>query len=194
MTNLSLMVCDGCGQTATPEHLSRRLQRLEWSTRYRPVHIQTLLLGSISPVEEKEFFYSPKVELHEEASFLLDVAELSAADKAPEAVHAEFQRAGYFLTYIWECPFEDASGRAPDLLQRLVQRLPAVAVRIRRSLKPKRVVLISRTLGSVLEGITTLQLGCPLLLDGGKPFLLDGPDAKPAVARLRQALRSLAGT
>src|SRR5437899_12101620 len=49
MTNSIALPCDGCGQAATAEHIARRLQRLEWTTRYRPVHIHTLLLGAYSP-------------------------------------------------------------------------------------------------------------------------------------------------
>src|ERR1700740_33549 len=41
--------CDGCGQKASEEHLTRGLRRLEWATRYRPVHIHTLLLGGFFP-------------------------------------------------------------------------------------------------------------------------------------------------
>src|SRR5258708_87515 len=59
MINTMAMPCDGCGQTASAEHIARRLQRLEWTTRYRPVHINTLLLGAFSPQEERDFLYAP---------------------------------------------------------------------------------------------------------------------------------------
>ncbi len=75
----------------------------------------------------------------------------------------------------------------------MAQRLPAVATRIRRSLKPKRVVLISRELEPIVERIAALQLGCPLVLDAGKPFDLDGPDAGRAAARLREAIAAATG-
>src|SRR5207253_8014232 len=55
MTNSITLVCDGCGQAATAEHIARRLQRLEWTTRYRPVHIHALLLGAFSPLRDEEF-------------------------------------------------------------------------------------------------------------------------------------------
>jgi len=42
----TLLPCDGCGQPASAEHIARRLQRLEWATRFRPIHIQAPL-GSI---------------------------------------------------------------------------------------------------------------------------------------------------
>jgi hypothetical protein len=193
MTNSIVLPCDGCGQVASTEHIGRRLQRLEWSTRYRPVHIHTLLLGGASPQEERDFLYSPNGEFHSEAAMLLDVAGISATGKAPEAVHAEFQRAGFFLTHVLECALENESQEGLALSSLLVQRLPAVATRIRRSLKPKRMVLISRALEPLVEKIAGLQLGCPLVLDDGKPFDLDGPNARKAAARLREALAASTG-
>ena len=157
------------------------------------MHIQTLLLCAVSPREEDEFFYSPRGAFRGEAATLLDVAGIAAVGKTAEAAHAEFQRAGFFLTHILECPVEDGTGDGADLPALLTQRLPAVAVRIRRSLKPKRVVLISRVVEPMVEKIAALELGCPLVLDGGKPFVLDGADAGKAAARLREAIATGAG-
>jgi hypothetical protein len=70
----------------------------------------------------------------------------------------------------------------------LEQRLPAIATRIRRSLKPKRVVLISRILEPLVEKFGAMQLRCPIVLHEGKPFVLDGLNAEKAIARLREAL------
>jgi hypothetical protein len=193
MTNSIVLPCDGCGQVASTEHIGRRLQRLEWTTRYRPVHMNTLLLGGVSPQEERDFLYSPNGEFHGEAAMLLEVAGLSAAGKAREAVHAEFQRAGFFLTHVLECALEKDSQDGPGLSSLLVRRLPAVAIRIRRSLKPKRVVLISRALEPLAEKIAALQRGCPLVLDEGRPFDLEGPNARKAAARLREAIAAATG-
>lgn len=185
--------CDGCGQIASAEHIARRLQRLEWTTRYRPVHIQTLFLGGASPQKQEEFLYSPSEEFQGEAAALLEAAGVSTAGKRAEAVHAEFQRAGFFLTHVLECPVENESAATTALPALMERRLTAVAVRIRRSLKPKRVVLISRALETILEKIAALQLGCPLVLDAGKPFALDGSEAQKAVANLRGAVNASAG-
>lgn len=68
------------------------------------------------------------------------------------------------------------------------KRLQPAARRIRRSLKPKRVVLISRALEPILERILALELGCPLIMDAGKLFEFEGPAGKNSVARLREAL------
>jgi hypothetical protein len=43
-------------------------------------------------------------------------------------------------------------------------------------------------LETILEKIAALQLGCPLVLDDGKPFVLDGSDTQKAVANLRGAV------
>jgi len=195
------MSCDGCGQISSPAHIAQRLQRLEWTTRYRPVHIQTLLLSAESPTLEQNFLYSPSCEFQGEAAKLLEVAGISAAGKTREAVLAEFQRAGFFLTYILECAFERESqggsngpekgdSKDSELRERrlLEQRLPAIAARIRRSLKPKRVVLFSRMLEPLVEKIGAMQLGSPVVLHEGKPFILDGLNAGESVARLREAL------
>src|SRR2546427_11492931 len=64
MTITSALVCDGCGQTASAEHIARRLQRLEWATRYRPVHIHTLFLGAFSAHDEKDFLDAPGGEFY----------------------------------------------------------------------------------------------------------------------------------
>jgi len=164
---------------------------LEWTTRYRPVHINTLLLGAFSPQEERDFLYAPGGEFHGEASRLLDALEISTAGKAADAVHAvhaEFQRAGFFLTHVLECPLGKDAGQGAEAAALLTKRLEPVATRIRRSLKPKRVVLISRALGPILEKLLALELGCPVVLDNGKLFEFDGEVPENTVARLREAL------
>lgn len=193
MTNTSVLVCDGCGQAASAEHIARRLQRLEWTTRYRPVHIHTLLLGAFSPPDESDFLYAPNEEFHGEAALLLNALGISTAGKAAEAVHAEFQRAGFFLTHVLECPLSKDAGEEAEAGGLLANRLQPMATRIRRSLKPKRVVPISRALGPILERVLALELGCPLVLDNGKLFEFDGPAPEISMARLREALTAAAG-
>jgi hypothetical protein len=188
MTNSIDLPCDGCGQAASTEHIARRLQRLEWTTRYRPVHIHTLLLGAFSPKQERDFLYAPGGEFQGEAAHVLDALGISAAGKAAEAVHAEFQRSGFFLTHVLECPPDSDAGQVAAAGALLTKRLQPVATRIRRSLKPKRVVLISQALGPILEEILALELGCPIVLDGGKVFEFDRSAPANALARLREAL------
>ena len=119
---------------------------------------------------------------------MLEVAGITAAGKSAEIVQAEFQRAGFFLTPVLECALEGELQDGARRLSLLEQRLPAMGTRIRRSLKPKRVALISTELESVAGKIAAMELGCPVVLDGGKPFALDGPNAGEAVRKLREAL------
>ena len=177
--------CDGCGRLASPEHIARRLQRLEWTTRYRPVHIGTLLLGAVAPQSDSEFLYSPAGEWDGEAKVLLAAAGVTPTGKSAEAALAEFQRGGLLLTHVLECPLDDSVG---DSLQRLLaDRLPAVLARIRRSLKPKRLVPISQTLEQFLPVLNSGGLPCAILLDQQKPFALD-VDTDESGNRLREAL------
>jgi len=191
MSTTTALVCDGCGQTASAEHVARRLRRLEWTTRYRPVHIHTLFLGAFSPLDEKDFLYAPDGEFHGEAAMLLNALGISTAGKAAEAVQAEFQRAGFFLTHVLECPMEGKGSPSAESRGALKARLAAVATRIRRSLKPKRVMAVTEELSPVAEDILRLDLGCPVLLDGGKPFRLESYAGENGVVRLREVLAGI---
>jgi len=70
----------------------------------------------------------------------------------------------------------------------LKKRLAAVATRVRRSLKPKRVMAVTAELALVLDDILAMDLGCPVLLDNGRPFRLEGRAGENGAARLREAL------
>jgi hypothetical protein len=181
-----LLVCDGCGQCASPEHIARRLVRLEWTTRYRPVHIGALLLGSVSPLAEEDFLYRGKFQ--GEAGRLLEAVGIASPGKSPESVLSEFQRGGFFLTHVLECPLETSEAAQPSYQSLLAERVSHVLTRIRRSLKPKRVVLISDSLTPLAARLSSAELGCPALLDNGKPFGLDSGDFSGAAVHLRQAL------
>lgn len=180
------LLCDGCGQPASAEHTARRLQRLEWATRFRPVHISSLLLGAASPSADDEFLYQGK--FAGEARVLLDAAGIAVANKAPELVLSEFQRGGFFVTYVLECPLENAgdTGAAVNVL--LASRVPAVVARIRRSLKPKRTILCASEAATDISVIADADLGCPVVLDDGKPFVLASGTRSASSARLRELL------
>ena len=181
----NFMRCDGCGQAASPEHIARRLQRLEWTTRFRPIHIDALLLGAFPPEIDSEFLYAAPAVFEGEAARLLDALGLRQAGKASDAVLSDFQRRGLLLIYVLECP----PAASPTPFQILLeQQLPALFTRIRRSLKPRRIVLASGALEPVAGRFTESDLGCPIVLDNGKPFALEGVDPGPAVLRLRTAL------
>ncbi len=165
--------CDGCGQPASPEHFARRLQRLEWTTRYRPVHIQALLLGGIAPVADADFLYCPEGNYQCEAANLLDALRITRVGRSADAILTEFQKHGLLLTHVLECPLEP--GVSLSTAQRLLEKqLPATVARIRRSLKPKRLLLLSSELAPFAGRFTEATLGCPVFSGLEGPFALDG--------------------
>lgn len=180
------MACDGCGQLASSEHIARRLRRLECSSRYRPIHIGTLLLGGVSPVCDAEYLYTGKFE--GQAGSLLEAAGISSAGKSFEVVLNEFQRAGLFLSYLLECPLEGEGTGQPSEESLLFQRVPVTVARIRKSLKPKRIVLISEMLGPLVSKLNSAEVRCPVLLDNGRPFSLDSSASAGGPQRIREAL------
>ena len=177
--NTSVILCDGCGQPASPEHIARRLQRLEWATRYRPIHLHTLLLGATSPPAPAEFLYSPEEAHSGEAANLIAATGISTAGKSADAIQSEFQRRGIYLTHVLECPLDIPSGGADFLNNALITRLPMLFTRIRRSLKPKRVAFISGSLTPLIGRFASAQLNSELALDDGRTFALD--NSNPAI-------------
>ena len=193
MLTPTFLRCDGCGQPASLEHIAKRLKRLEWTTRYRPVHIGTLLLGAVAPRDDADFLYAEGTAFGGEAGIILEAGGLSASGRPAETVLAEFQRGGFFLAYVHDCPLEKPvdSVAAQGLLER---RLAATVARIRRSLKPKRMVPIASSLEPVLDRLQRADLGCSIVLDDGKPFALDGNPPGEVIARLRHALAGVTAT
>jgi hypothetical protein len=189
MTNNHPLLCDGCGQPASPEHIAKRLQRLEWTTRYRPIHIGTVLLGTFAPIEDAEFLYAEGGAFAGEAKYVLAASGVASDGKPWQAVLTEFQRAGFLLTYALECALQPSVGNDEAATRALLEsRRAGLLARIRRSLRPKRVVPISHTQETVLTSMTEAELGCSQLLDDGKAFALNGDRPDEAAARLRQAL------
>ena len=187
MSNTNMLPCDGCGQFAPPAHIARRLQRLEWATRYRPVHIQTVLLGGIVPAQQGSYLYAESAPFSGEAAQLLEALQLSTEGKSRDDVLTEFQKRGLLLIHVLECPLE--GHLSPSEINGLLERqLRSTLVRIRRSLKPKRVLLFSKELAPLASKVSEADLDSPLLLDNGKPFdLNESADSNRFVA-FRQAL------
>src|SRR5689334_4986427 len=122
--------CDGCGQAASPEHVARRLRRLEWTTRYRPIHIGMLLLGDAAPRSDSEFLYAPEGKFQGESGSVLEAAGIHYREKSAEEALSEFQRRGFLLAHVLECPVEAAGGQE-ETTNLLEERLEFVAARIR---------------------------------------------------------------
>lgn len=135
-------VCDGCGATVDAEHIRHRIEWLEMATRYRPVHIQTLLVGSVPPAKSENYLYSS------------------------EKAGAELQRNGIFLVYAVECPltesakpFEAVQGAAPTLIKR-----------VQFSYRPKSIVLFSPATSGLIPALREAGFGDHLILKDGAPF------------------------
>ena len=162
-----LLVCDGCGQPADPAHIARRLRRLESMTRYRPIHVQALFLGAACPAIDADYLYRAEHDFSGEGLTLLRALSIERDGRAIEAVLTDFQRRGYLLTHILDCPrLSDASGAFPE------PRLAAALARIRRSLKPKKLVLLGEELdalagrlGRELPGVELVRLAHGRCLD-----------------------------
>ncbi|MGB2625490.1 MAG: hypothetical protein WAK20_01765 [Candidatus Acidiferrum sp.] len=189
MADTNMLLCDGCGQFAPPAHIARRLQRLEWATRYRPVHIQTLLIGGILPSQQSSFLYADSEQVSGEAKQLLRAVEISTDGKSRDQFLGEFQKRGLLLIHVLDCPLE---GRlSPVEVQGLLDRqLASTLVRVRRSLKPKRVLLFSKELAGVASKFTEAATDCPVLSDNGMPFDLDEATDSSRFTAFRQALSS----
>src|SRR5260370_32512430 len=139
--------CDGCGQLASPEHIARRLRRLENMTRYRPIHVQALFLAGTGPAENREHLYSAEgAFLDRDIKFLRELG-IETSGRTVETVLTEFQRRGYLLAYVVECAEEKTGGKVRTSL---AQRIPAPLTTIPRSLHPNRLSPLARDLTELI--------------------------------------------
>ncbi len=180
------IVCDGCGLGATSEHIAKRLRRLELTTRYRPIHIRAVFLSAESPADDSAFLYGMSGGFTGEAASLLGACGIEFEGRDAETVLSEFQRRGFFLTHVLECMPEGQS-RSPSQ-EALRKRLPAVVRKIRGSLKPKRVVAVSKELEPVLSELQAANIGAEWVSDQGKGF--DRSD-RTSVSKLTSELKGL---
>lgn len=186
MPSSSEIRCDGCAQAASQEHFARRLKRLENMTRYRPIHVQALFLGVMSPADDRDHLYSAVEAFSGEGAEVLRALGVEQAGRSVAETLASFQRIGILLTHVLECPVGDATVRS----EALQSRLPATLARIRRSYKPKRLVLVggeltdyvSQIIGANLNAVIILQKGQPYEWAGVSPDLLGKEAATPLEA------------
>ena|SRR5579871_4862445 len=169
-------VCDSCGREVDDEHIRARIARLEWTTRYRPVHVQFLLIDSTPPVRIEDFFYNPAKDrtvrsVAARAYFdeLMKSAGISASgakDLDEDAAITEFQKRGCFLVYACECPLDPT-----DATTACERSAPVLLQRVRGSYKPKRIVFLSRPAASAIPAFLNSELKDSLILDSGGPFI-----------------------
>ena len=182
-----LLPCDGCGQLADSAHISRRLTRLAWTTRFRPLHIQALLLSGVAPKQDSDFLYSPNLSFHGEAGTILNAIHIPTEGKSPETVLADFQKLGLMLAHVLECPLDDGTTQA-QAQSYLEAELPATIARIRRSLKPKRVLLLSADLQPYTAKLHEAHLLCPILPSPSGTFLSSSDPTEADLQSFRAAL------
>ena len=203
---MSALLCDGCGQPATPEHIARRLRRLELATRFRPIHIAVLFLAEAPPPRLEDYFYhcgegsaGPSAErsglsrvLFE--SLLEGVGISPAEGKGDEARLSEFQKRGFFLADLLECPVEEImpglhEGAAQASAVELAHRFgPTIVKRIRFSYKPRHVVLLTNRTRHLIPILQQAGLGDRLLLYQALPLPFPHPQNPSAEAQFRAGL------
>ena len=167
-------ICDGCGAQVDEAHIRQRIERLELATRFRPIHIQVLLLDAAPPAKLEDYFYRPASNSDERsvASRMFFAEMAKCAGQAPgthaqeESTLAEFQKRGFFLAYAVECPVESQS----ELAQAIGRLAPTVALRVNSSYKPKFVAPISRLLQDVIPALQSKGWSDKIILNDGKPF------------------------
>jgi len=170
-TSANDLPCDGCGLRASPEHIAERLRRLELSTRFRPVHIGVLFVVFAPPVRREDDFYGPAGSKEFSEPFLealeIHICKDEAASKrereAPNVARLmEFQRRGYYLSYLSECPILESTEPPASTAARLAATLIR---RIRFNYKPKHVAPIGQELFPIVELLKVGGQGPSLILD-----------------------------
>ena len=137
-------------------------------TRYRPIHVQALFLGSASPANGGEYLYSARGLFTGEGAALLKSLSIETAERAVDQVLSDFQRRGYLLAHVLDCG--EVSGGNTLSREALAWRIPATLTRIRQSFKPKRLVLLGQELAEFIPQFIAANLDAALILQDGKPF------------------------
>ena len=198
----TLLRCDGCGLPASAKHIAARVERLELATRFRPVHINLLFVALEPPAaHEDDFYCSPEsVPLLDSLAEALQLSTSEEAVERSEDDHqaraariVEFQRRGYYLAYVSECPLPVGGDKAQtgekwDTTEVLRRLAPTLVKRIHFNYKPKHVALLGTELHPLVELLKQAGLGANLLLDAEAPFALPNPGDGASMARFRSRL------
>jgi hypothetical protein len=180
-------ICDGCGAHVDETHIRQRIERLELATRFRPIHIQVLLLDAAPPLEPKDYFYCPAM-LRDDRSapsrvFFDELATCLGLESRElfqeENILGEFQKRGFFLAYAIECPIKLGS----DLESIVNERAVTVLLRVKSSYRPKFIAPISSVLQHLVRRFEREGWSDRLILNDGEPF--DNPFGRNAQLRAR---------
>ena len=201
---MSRPVCDGCLLPASDEHIALRLQRLELATRFRPIHIQLLLLAEAPPPRLQDYFYYPAKERSERSGLsrvLFD--ELTQAvgieggeGKPAEATLGEFQRRGFFLADSLECPVEEIvpavrEGVRANAFELSHRYAPVIVKRILFSYKPRHIALLSTRTRHLIPFFHQAGLRDRLLLYQGLPLHFPHPHNPAAQSQFRVGMAAI---
>jgi hypothetical protein len=197
-TSLSWLPCDGCGLPASPEHFAQRVRRLELSTRFRPVHIGVLFVALAPPVRSEDDFYGPAESKQFVDPFLEALEIHSPAEKAAPELHAhaldlaklaEFQRRGFYLAYLSECPLPENGESAESTIARLA---PTLIRRIRFNYKPKHIAPLGQELFPLVEILGAAGTGPVLTLDRGLALPSPRTGDRDSMELFRRAVATVA--
>jgi hypothetical protein len=195
--NTKTIVCDGCGLPATPAHIAARMERLQLVTRFRPIHINVLFVAlEPRPRPEDDFYRRPQSRDFFDA--FLSALNISAEAGKPNlesngsegdtAKLLEFQRRGYYLTYLSECPvtpplpanpsrerplFGASQENDESTARKCISRLaPTLVKRIRFNYKPKHVALLGSNMAPLIEVFEHAGIGPLLVLHQAAPLTI----------------------
>jgi hypothetical protein len=144
------------------------------ATRFRPIHIQTLVIDACPPPALGDFFYNagPNGSQRSAAgrAYFDELAKCSpdatAKEAGDEAVLSEWQRRGLFLANVVDCHFDSA----PDLESAVSKLSKTTLLRLSASYKPKTVALISGHTSSLVPVLRDAGWADKLILDSDAPF------------------------
>jgi hypothetical protein len=179
--------CDGCGLPAAPEHIAERVKRLEFSTRFRPIHIGVLFVALAPSQHPENDFYGPP----ESGEFFDPFLEALSipANSEKSARLAEFQRRGYYLAYISECPLGANQEPAAATIARLG---PTLVRRIRFNYRPKDIAPLGQDLLPLVEVLRTGGVGPVLTIDKGSPLSIPRTGDREGMDLFQRAVASIA--
>lgn len=159
------------------EHLQRRTNRLEFSTRYRPIHIRVLALAFAPPVRMEDYFYNDAAKDAEHsgeeqrfARAILEAAGIRLDGQPWKESLTEFQAAGWFVAYCAECPAEEWGREVGATDETISARFaPSAMLRIAHSYKPKWIVPVGAETNAFVP-VLGEKYGDKIQLDNGRAF------------------------
>jgi hypothetical protein len=197
-TSTNYLPCDGCGLAASAQHIADRVRRLELATRFRPVHIGVLFVALAPALRSEDDFYGPAgskefsdpfLEALEIPASVEKTAPGTGADSPYATRLAEFQRRGYYLACLSECPISENEETVASTVARLY---PALVRRVRFNYKPKHIAPLGQELFPLVDILRAAGIGTVLTLDNGQPLPAPIPGGREGPELFRAAVAAIA--